>query len=84
MKKIITALFLMFLIGCTNEDDFNTGKQQLLNQGYTNIRSTGYEYWCCDQKDTYSTGFICNDKNGNVVKGCICSGITKGITIRFK
>lgn len=53
-------------------------------QGYTDVESTGYDVFCCSDKDTFSTGFQCKDKQGNTVKGCICSGVLKGITIRFE
>lgn len=85
MKKITLLLFLLFLLqSCTNKNHFEKGKHQLEMQGYTDIKYTGYSVFCCDEKDTYSSGFICKDKQGNDVKGCICSGVFKGITIRFE
>jgi len=85
MKKIIIAiLFLITFIGCSSSSDFEKGKQQLENQGYTDVKNTGWSAFCCDEKDNFSTGFSCKDKSGKEVKGCICSGILKGITIRFE
>lgn len=86
MKNLITfTLFaLIVCISCTNTSAFEKSKTQLEQQGYTDIRSTGYSFFCCDEKDTFSDGFTCKDKSGNVVKGCICSGLLKGITIRYE
>ena len=39
--------------------------------------------FCCDEKDTFSTGFEATDKNGNKVEGCFCSSVLKGVTVRF-
>lgn len=83
-KLLITLLSALVLTGCTNSADFTKGSNQLTQQGYTDIKSTGYSYWCCDEKDTFSEGFVCKDRNGNQVSGCICSGFMKGVTIRFQ
>jgi len=84
---IILAMLLLcavYLSGCTSNKDFEKAKKQLEMQGYTNVEKTGYNAFCCADKDTYSTGFKCTDKQGNIVKGCICSAVLKGITIRFE
>lgn len=86
MKK--TILFLMMIVmltiqSCTSTNDFNLGKQQLEQQGYVDIVRTRHQFFCCDEKDTFSTGFVCKDKSGNTVKGCFCSHLLKGVTIRF-
>ena len=88
MKKIlmISLLFmnLVFVQSCTSDNDFNKGKSQLEQQGYTNVENTGHAWFCCDEKDTYSTGFKCKDKSGNTVSDCFCSTVLKGVTIRFR
>lgn len=85
MKKIIIVAITFFaLTNCTSDNDFEKGKRQLEQQGYTNVKNTGYNFFCCSDKDSYSTGFECTDKDSNIVKGCICSGVLKGITIRFE
>ena len=85
MKK--TLLLLGFLIiglnSCTSDNDFEKGKKQLENQGYTNIVNTGYNAFCCSNEDSFSTGFEAKDKNGNEVEGCFCSSVFKGVTVRF-
>ena len=85
MKKAIIYLTLMVVFTqCQSLDDFEKGKKQLESQGYTEVKNTGLDMFCCDQKDEFTTGFVCKDKSGNIVRGCICSGIYKGITIRYK
>ena len=87
MKKIILALAFVIALtlqSCTSASDFNTGKIQLEQQGYTNVVNTGHAFFCCDEKDNFSTGFECKDNKGNTVKGCFCSQLFKGVTIRFR
>lgn len=79
-----SLLLVAVLFGCTSSNDFDNGKKQLEQQGYTDVKNTGYNFFCCDEKDTFSTGFECKDKNGNIVKGCFCSNVLKGVTIRFE
>lgn len=85
-KKLFSILLIvsLFFTGCTSTNDFSIGKKQLEHQGYTDIKDTGYNWFCCDEKDTFSTDFTCKDKNENIIKDCICSGIGKNITIRFE
>lgn len=79
-----SLLLASVLFGCTSSNDFEKGKEQLEQQGYTDVKNTGYNLFCCDAKDTFSTGFECKDKKGNIVKGCFCSNVLKGVTIRFE
>lgn len=72
------------MLSCSSSNDFDKGKKQLENMGYTDIENTGHEFFCCGKDDSYSTGFKCKDKKGNVVKGCFCSSLGKGVTIRFE
>jgi hypothetical protein len=80
----VLLLSAVFLSGCTSDNDFEKGKKQLETQGYTDVRNTGYNMFCCSDDDDFSTGFTAKDKQGNIVKGCFCSAIGKGITIRFE
>ncbi len=84
MKRILLIFATACLFSCSSESDFENGKRQLESQGYTDIVDTGYEPFCCGEDDSFSTGFRCKDKNGNTVKGCFCSAMGKGITIRFE
>lgn len=73
-KKLYLMLFLFsatfVLKGCTSDNDFQKGKQQLEQQGYIEVENTGYNFFCCDEKDSFSTGFRCKNKNGVIIKGC--------------
>lgn len=83
--NLIALLFILILLtGCTSDKDFSNGKRQLENMGYTEVVNTGYNSFCCSDKETYSTGFSAKDKKGEVVKGCFCSANLKGVTIRFE
>lgn len=84
INKITTVILAITLIGCSSDNDFNKGKKQLEQQGYTNIQNTGYDIFCCGEDDNFSTGFKAKDKNGNIVEGCFCSRFLKGVTIRFE
>ena len=84
MKNLITILLVLLFVSCTNKEDFEKGKHQLEQQGYTDIEFTGYSNWCCGEDDSYRSGFKCKDKHGNTVSGCFCSSWGKGVTIRFK
>ncbi len=86
MKNIFVALvvFAALFSSCTSENDFQKGKQQLEQQGYTDVVNTGIDLLCCDENDGFTTGFSAKDKNGNTVEGCFCSGVTKGLTVRFQ
>lgn len=83
MTLLLGVLFLT-LTSCTSDSDFEKGKKQLEQQGYTDVENTGHEWFCCDDKDTYSTGFECKNAKGEVVEGCFCSTVLKGVTIRFE
>ena len=86
MKLIATAVIAFTLTSCfmSNKSDFEKGKKQLIQQGYVDIEDTGYSFFCCDEKDTFSTGFKCKNSKGEVVTGCFCSAMGKGVTIRFQ
>ena len=84
MKKLFLILTVLFFVSCTSSKDFENGKKQLENMGYTDIENTGYNAFCCSDDDSYSTGFKCKNKQGETVKGCFCSSAFKGVTIRFE
>lgn len=84
MKKILLISALALISACTSSNDFNNGKSQLEQQGYTDVKNTGHNFFCCSNDDSFSTGFSCKDKSGNTIKGCFCSSVLKGVTIRFE
>jgi len=84
MKKYFLIGYIISLMSCSSESDFEKGKQILENQGYTNVTNTGFDAFCCSDSDDWSTGFEATSKDSSIIHGCICSGIGKGITIRFE
>lgn len=89
MKTIFRLLALVLLLcmvqSClTSDNDFEKGKEQLESQGYTDVENTGHNMFCCDESDGFSTGFKAKAKDGTEVKGCFCSSLLKGITIRYE
>lgn len=66
--------------GCTSADEAN---RALSGAGYKNVTITGYRFFLCDEKDTWSTGFEATGPSGRHVSGAVCSGIMKGATIRL-
>lgn len=84
MRKTIIAVSILALSSCTSDSDFDKGRSQLEQMGYTDVKNTGYSLFCCSEKDQFSTGFSAKNKKGETVEGCFCSSIVKGITIRFK
>ncbi len=83
MKQLLLIAILVGITACTNESGFQEGKNQLEAQGYTNIRPSGFNAWCCGEGDTFSDGFTAIDPSGKLARGCFCSGWAKGVTIRF-
>lgn len=88
MKKgfigILGLLMTILVISCTSNNDFEKGKQQLEQQGYTDVVNTGFSPLCKGDDDSFSTGFKAKDSQGNEIKGCFTSGILKGVSIRFQ
>jgi hypothetical protein len=81
--KNIFFISILFLSSCTSKNDFENGKKQLETMGYTNVQNTGREWFCCDEKEAFSTGFSAIGKDSAIVTGCMCSSIGKSVTIRF-
>ena len=80
MKKL-SILAVLSLIGCTAP--VHT-KKLLQDEGYTDIKITGYELWACGHDEMASTGFEAKNLNGKVVRGVVCDGWITDSTIRFK
>jgi hypothetical protein len=81
MKKKLASLFLLLaLTGCTHE---STARRVLEDNGYTDIKITGYRFMMCGKDDSFSTGFEATSPAKKRVTGAVCEGWTKGATIRF-
>lgn len=85
MKRILALTLIVGMFSCgTSDNDFEKGKKQLEQQGYHDVKNTGYSTFCCGKDDSFSTGFSCKNSKGETVEGCFCSSIGKGVTIRFE
>lgn len=80
MKNILFIIMILCLFSCTDEDK---ATRILKEQGYTEIKITGYSPFACSEDDVYSTGFKAKSVSGNYVKGTVCTGLLKGSTIRL-
>lgn len=66
--------------GCTSPDDTVRVLEQ---QGYTNIKITGWRPMMAGKDDTFSTGFEATSPSGAHVTGAVTGGWMKGNTIRL-
>jgi hypothetical protein len=83
MKRLFVLILATILAfsatACTQPDQ---SIAVLEREGYSNIEITGYDPFGCSEDDHYRTGFRA-EKNGQQVKGVVCSGLMfKGTTIR--
>lgn len=78
---LLLLIFAIFVPKACQQPD--AAIKVLQDNGYTDIRITGYRWFTCDEKDTFSTGFIAITPTGKQVSGAVCSGFFKGNTIRF-
>lgn len=80
MKTLVLTVAVLFA-GCTNAPN---ATKVLEENGFTNVRMTGYAWFACSKDDTYHTGFIATSPNGREVEGTVCEGLVfKNSTIRF-
>lgn len=75
----LVALFLMSK-GCSRPDH---ARKVLEDQGYTEIRITGWRPFMAGEKESHSTGFEAISPSGKEVSGAVTGGLFKGSTIRF-
>ncbi len=78
---IATIGLLAIILGACSDAPNTT--RILSDQGYTNIKTTGYSIFSCGKEDSFSTGFEATSPSGKRVKGVVCSGWMKGGTVRF-
>ena len=79
MNKLLIIASIILLSACSKPDDAHSA---LSASGYTDIKTTGYEFFGCDEKDSFHTGFEAKGANGQRVTGVVCAGFFKGSTIR--
>lgn len=80
MKRILACLALITVSACTDPEG---ARRTLVNNGYTNVQTTGRAWFSCGDKDSYATAFTATAPGGQKVSGAVCSGWLKGNTIRF-
>lgn len=84
MKKIIAATLLAGAMLTTGCDDPDTASRVLVDAGYTQVVTTGYDMFGCSKDDDFSTGFKAIGPTGRSVEGVVCSSLwAKGATIRL-
>lgn len=74
MKIRLFALLAItaFISGCTDKDGATNA---LKKQGYTDISTTGYDFFgSCGKGDAVRTGFIAKSPTGMDTKGVVCAG----------
>lgn len=54
--------------------DKNESTRILEEHGYKNIKIEGYDWFNCDRNYMFHTKFEAQDKLGNKIDGCVCSG----------
>lgn len=77
---LLLLLLLLLLAACTDEQ---RTRSTLEAAGFTEIETTGYDWWSCGQGDDYSTGFRAKNPRGELVQGVVCCGWAKACTVRF-
>ena len=69
MKRIILILFVVFaLASCSNA---SKTVEFLEQQGYTNIKTTGFDFLAHSKDDWSTTGFEAVAPNGKRVRGAV-------------
>lgn len=82
MKNLIFILLLTIItFSCTNKKG---AEKALRDAGYHPISIGGHGWFCCGEKDQYSTRFKAySPDRTRIVTGCVCQGLLKGKTIRL-
>jgi hypothetical protein len=81
MKKILFLLAVtVLLVAC---DDPPTARRALEAQNLEPLQVGGYSWLMCGKGDQFATRFTARNLAGKVVTGAVCSGWSKGATIRF-
>lgn len=81
LGALLLAIGLLVAIGPL--DPSTDAVRVLSDAGYMDIRLTGYRWLSCSEDDTFRSGFSAIGPAGKPVTGAVCSGLTKGHTIRL-
>lgn len=84
MKKlaILAALAATTLLASCGVNP-DSAKRALEAQGLTKVEIGGHAFWGCAKGENFSSNFTAIGANGKPVSGVICSGVFKGITVRY-
>jgi len=78
--RTLTLLTALLLTACT---DSKTAHEVLDAEGYTNVKTTGYDAFACSKDDMSATGFTATSVAGRRVEGVVCCGLLKSCTVRI-
>ena len=79
--KTLLIIIIASMVSCSNPE--RTVKI-LEAQGFSEVQTTGYDFFECGRDDFFSTGFKAKNQNGKDVEGVVCCGLfLKGCTTRF-
>ena len=81
MKKIIAIAALTLLAGCGV--NAKSATVALEAQGMTNVKIGSWVFFGCGDSDAFRSSFTATGVNGKPVSGIVCSGMLKGVTIRY-
>ena len=80
-QRILILAAVVAFTGCTQPDH---AARILEQQGYTDIKMQGYDFFNCSKDDTYHDKFTAKGPTGKPVSGVVCAGLFfKGSTIRL-
>lgn len=83
MNRILglaTAIGVCLMVtACVDESG---AKRALEDQGFKDIRITGYELFACSKDQFNHTGFTATGATGKPVRGVVCSGWFTGNSVR--
>jgi len=77
--RTLTLITALVLTACT---DSKTAREVLDAEGYTNVKTTGYDVFACSKDDMSATGFTATSVTGRHVEGVVCCGLLKSCTVR--
>lgn len=84
MKKFLIAgvlLSALSLAACGVNPQ--AGTRALEANGLTDIQLEGWSFFGCAEKDSFRTKFTAKNSKGETVSGVLCSGLFKGVTVRY-
>lgn len=78
---MVAAGAVLALSACTVSP--TDGSRALDAAGLHDGQIGGYAFFGCDQNDTFQSTFTATTASGHRVRGVVCSGWLKGVTVRI-